>query len=189
VILAHHFLVRLHQRLMARGAPPPAAAAPAAERAAERAGDLHVPGDCGPHGGHTLAAAGRAPPESAYRALLATGYLAATHPRSARGLGVARLPAPAPGGRLPLPPHTRPRAAGSPWLTIPCKVSLSCEFPCRIAVVWAEAGICQHVCKACAPMSRPSPYRPRPASAYTGLTRSEKTGRGVRWLPLGMMHS
>jgi SRSO17 transposase len=29
VILAHHFLVRLHQRLMARSAPPPAAAAPA----------------------------------------------------------------------------------------------------------------------------------------------------------------
>jgi SRSO17 transposase len=39
VILAHHFLVRLHQRLMARSAPP-AAAAPAG-----REGDLHAPGD------------------------------------------------------------------------------------------------------------------------------------------------
>ncbi|HEV2462056.1 MAG TPA: hypothetical protein VGS80_27195, partial [Ktedonobacterales bacterium] len=40
VILAHHCLVRLHQRLMARRAPSPAAAAPAG-----REGDLHVPAD------------------------------------------------------------------------------------------------------------------------------------------------
>lgn len=39
VILAHHFLVRLHQRLMARSIPLPAAAAPAG-----REGDLHAPG-------------------------------------------------------------------------------------------------------------------------------------------------
>jgi SRSO17 transposase len=40
VILAHHFLVRLHQRLMACSGPPPAAAAPAG-----REGDLHAPRD------------------------------------------------------------------------------------------------------------------------------------------------
>jgi len=40
VLLAHHFLVRLHQRLMARSAPAPAAAAPAG-----REGGLHAPGD------------------------------------------------------------------------------------------------------------------------------------------------
>jgi hypothetical protein len=39
VILAHHFLVRLHQRLMARSAPPPAATP------AGREGDLQAPGD------------------------------------------------------------------------------------------------------------------------------------------------
>src|SRR6266436_6296519 len=121
VILAHHCLVRLPQRLMARSGPPPAAAAPAG-----REGDLQAPRDCGPPRRRAVAAAGGAAPESAYRALLAAGYLATTRPRSARGLGAAGLPAPAPSRRLPLPPHTRPRAAGSPWLTSSLKVSLSC---------------------------------------------------------------
>jgi SRSO17 transposase len=42
VILAHHFLVHLHQRRMARAAPAPPEAAPAG-----REGGCHAPADCG----------------------------------------------------------------------------------------------------------------------------------------------
>src|SRR5258707_969639 len=121
LVEAHHFLVRLHQRLMARSEPTPDAPAPAG-----REGDLQAPRDCGPPGRRPLATAGGAAPESAYRALLAAGYLATTRPRSARGLGAARLPAPAPGRRLPLSSQTPPHLSGSPWLMSPLKVSLSC---------------------------------------------------------------
>src|SRR5262249_11030890 len=44
---------------------------------------------------------------------------AAAGARSPRRLGAARLPAPAPGRRLPLPPQTLPHVSGSPWLTPP----------------------------------------------------------------------
>ena len=45
VILAHHFLVRLHQRLMARATATYAAAAPRAEPPGGGEGGLHAPGD------------------------------------------------------------------------------------------------------------------------------------------------
>ena len=109
VILAHHFLVRLRQRLAPRGGAPPAADRSATARRGGLSGRATgVP----PATGAPAPAPAR--PVGAPSALPAPRRLAAAHAGSGASPGARRLLAAPQPRRLPLPPQTHPPAFDGP---------------------------------------------------------------------------